>query len=120
MGRRCVRVINQSKGTLLGDDIKVADSSWTRLVGLIGRRSLSTGQGLLIFPSNGVHTFGMLFAIDVIFIDRDDRVISVRRQLRPFRLTSLNWKAKSVIELPANTIAATGTEPGDQLLIEPV
>lgn len=86
----------------------------------MGRRSLAPGHGLLISPSNGVHTFWMRFSIDVLFLDREHRVLSVYGNLRPFRVTSLNWKASTVLELPAGTIAATGTQVGDVLQFDPV
>jgi uncharacterized membrane protein (UPF0127 family) len=115
--RRAV-VLNQSKGTSLGNRIEIADSSVTRFVGLLGRRGMVSGGGLLIVPSYGVHTLGMLFPIDVVFVDKEHRVVGLRKFLRPFRLTSLNWKAESVLELPVNTIDVTRTEIGDRLSIE--
>lgn len=105
---------------MLGDQIGVADTSLTRFVGLMGRRSLAPGQGLLIRPSNGVHTFWMRFSIDVLLLDKEHRVLSVYGKLRPFRMTSISWKAASVLELPAGTIAATNTQPGDLLHLAPV
>lgn len=119
MGRpRTVSVFNQSKGTSLGDRIEIADSSLTRFVGLLGRRGLAAGGGLLIVPSYGVHTIGMLFPIDVVFVGKQRQVVGLRKFLRPFRVTNLNWKAESVLELPVSTIEATQTEVGDQLTLE--
>ncbi len=115
---RKVSVFNQSKQTSLGDRIEIADSSLTRFVGLLGRRGVAVGGGLLIVPSYGVHTFGMLFPIDVVFIDKQHQVIGLRKSLRPFRMTSFNWKADSVLELPTSTIEATRTEVGDQLAFD--
>jgi uncharacterized protein len=105
---------------VLGDQVGVADTSLTRFVGLMGRRSLAPGQGLLIRPSSGVHTFWMRFSIDVLLLDKEHRVLSVFGNLRPYRMTSINWKAASALELPAGTIAATDTHPGDLLKLDPV
>jgi len=113
-----LRVTNQSKGTAIADCIKVADTSLTRFVGLLGNRTLSPGSGLWIVPSNGVHTIGMMFAIDVLFVDGKHHVVGIRKNLRPFRITKLNWRARSVLELPIGTIQASQTEIGDQLLFE--
>lgn len=115
-----LRVSNPARQSVLGGRIGVADSTLTRFVGLMGRRSLAPGHGLLISPSNGVHTLWMRFSIDVLLLDREHRVLSAYRNLRPFRVTALNWKASAALELPAGTIAATGTQVGDILQFDPV
>lgn len=115
-----LRVSNPARQSVLGGRIGVADSTLTRFVGLMGRRSLAPGHGLLISPSNGVHTLWMRFSIDVLLLDREHRVLSAYGNLRPFRVTALNWKASAALELPAGTIAATGTQVGDILQFDPV
>jgi uncharacterized protein len=116
---RVLRVRNESKSTVLGDHVTVADTSLGRFVGLLGKKHLATGGGLWIVPSNGVHTLGMIFTIDVIFVDGKYHVVGLRENLRPFRLTALNWRSRTVLELPAGTIHASRTEVGDQLVFEP-
>jgi hypothetical protein len=86
----------------------------------MGQRSLALGHGLLIRPSNGVHTFWMRFSIDVLLLDQERRVLSAYRNLHPFRVTALKWKASAALELPAGTIAATATQVGDLLQFDPV
>ena len=103
---------------MLGDRVVVADTSLARMVGLLGKKSLAAGCGLWIVPSNGVHTIGMMFAIDVVFVDRDYHVVGLRENLRPFRMTTLNWRARGVLELPVCTIRASRTEVGDRLSLE--
>lgn len=115
-----LRVSNPARQSVLGDRIGVADSTLTRFVGLMGRRSLARGHGLLISPSNGVHTLWMRFSIDVLLLDREHRVLSAYWNLRPFRVTALKWKASAALELPAGTIAASGTQLGDLLQFDPV
>jgi uncharacterized membrane protein (UPF0127 family) len=110
-------VTNSTRGITLGDNIELADTSLKRMVGLLGRRGLGAGGGLWISPSSGVHTFGMMFAIDVVGLDRNLKVIKLWRCLRPFRLTSVSLKLKSVIELPCGVIAQSQLEVGDQLHI---
>src|SRR5271155_98396 len=107
---RVVRVVNQTRGTLIGDKIKVADSSLSRMVGLLGKRGLDAGEGLWIKPSSGVHTVGMRFTIDVIGLDKERRVIKLWPNLVPFRVTAVSMKLHSVIELPAGTIQASQVE----------
>jgi len=118
--REFLRISNPVRQSVLGDRIGVADTTLTRFVGLMGRGSLAPGHGLLIRPSNGVHTLWMRFAIDVLLLDREHRVLSVYGDLRPFRVTAINWKASSALELPSGTIAATNTQLGDQLQLAPV
>ena len=68
---KTVRAINRTRGTVLGECIRVADTGLSRMIGLLGERKLSSGDGLLIVPSQGVHTVGMLFPIDVVVLDND-------------------------------------------------
>ena len=115
---RCVFVYNKSKETFLAFRVKVADSIWGRLVGLLGKRSLEPDGGVWICPANAIHTIGMLFSFDLVLIDKDFKVVGVREMVRPFRLTRPNFRAESVLELPAHTIFKSRTEVGDQLVIE--
>ena len=113
--RELLRISNPVRQSMLGDRIGVADTTLTRFVGLMGRGSLAPGHGLLIRPSNGVHTLWMRFAIDVLLLDREYRVLSVYGNLRPFRVTAINWKAASALEVPSGTIAVSRTQAGDLL-----
>ena len=102
----------------MGDHVELADTSRTRLFGLLGRRGLDTGGGIWIKPSSGVHTFFMSFSIDVVGLDDNLKVVKLWRTLVPFRVTSISFKMRSVLELPSGVISQTGTEVGDQLNIE--
>jgi uncharacterized membrane protein (UPF0127 family) len=112
-------VYNKTRETFLATEAKVADGYFSRLVGLLGKtRSWARpGQGLWIVPSHGVHTIGMLFAIDVVFLDQAKRVVHIEEYVRPFRISAVSLKAQSVLELPRHTIFRTGTRVGDQLEI---
>ena len=113
-----VYVYNQSKETFLAFRVKVADTGLSRMIGLLGKRSLAPESGVWIVPCNVIHTVGMLFSIDVVMVDRDFKVVGVYEMLRPFSITRPNFKAESVIELPPHTIFKSGTGVGDQLVIE--
>src|SRR6185295_4542621 len=113
--KRTLRAVNRTRGTVVGECIRVADSGLTRMVGLLGERDLLPGDGLLIVPSQGVHTVGMLFAIDIVVLDGEWNVIAIRRELRPFRLTRVFWKAAAVLEVRAGTVESSGTSVGDSL-----
>jgi uncharacterized protein len=115
---RHVFVYNKTRETFLAFKVKVADSILSRLIGLLGKRSLQPDSGVWICPANAVHTIGMLFSFDLVLIDKDFKVVGLRELLRPFRVTMPNGKAESVIELPAHSIFRSRTQIGDQLLIE--
>jgi len=117
-----VFVYNKTRETFVATEAKVADGYLSRLVGLLGktRRWARPGQGLWIVPSHGVHTIGMLFPLDVVFLDSRKVVVHVEEYLRPFRISSVSLRAASVLELPSHTIFRTGTRAGDQLEIGPM
>jgi uncharacterized membrane protein (UPF0127 family) len=115
---REVFVYNKTKETFLAFRVKVADSVFSRLVGLLGRKSLRPDSGVWIVPANAVHTVGMLFSFDLVMIDKDFRVVGFRELLKPYRIVWPILKAESVIELPVHTIFRSRTEIGDQLVIE--
>ena len=109
-----MKILNRTRGSVLATEADVADTSRKRRVGLLKHSSLPPGQGLWIAPCEGIHTFGMKFPIDVIFLDRAKKVIKVRPRMGPWKL-ALSFFAHSVLELPAGTIAEARCERGDQL-----
>jgi len=115
---RDVFVYNQTRETFLAFRVQVADSILSRLIGLLGRRSLKPDSGVWIVPANAIHTIGMLFSFDLVLIDKEFKVVGLRELIRPFSVTRPNLRAESVIELPAHTVFKSRTEIGDQLLIE--
>ncbi len=113
--KKTIRAVNRTRSTVVGERIRLADSPLTGIVGLLGERDLPPGDGLLIVPCQGVHTLGMLFAIDIVVLDGEWNVIAIRRELRPFRMTRVFWKAAAVLELRAGTVESCGTSVGDTL-----
>jgi hypothetical protein len=110
---------NQTRQAYLATSLAVADTHWTRLRGLLGLSpgDFRNGYGLWIVPCHGVHTLGMGFAIDVVYLDRDMTVIHVQSELRPWRFAPLRGEAASVLELPCRTARETGTMVGDKIKI---
>ncbi len=102
---------------MLADRAGIADTSRTRKIGLLKHTRLEPGEGLWIIPCEAVHTIGMKFPIDVLFLDRKRRVLKVRSAMPRWRIAGSLF-AHSVLELPAGTAAATGTVRGDQLEFE--
>jgi len=109
-----LKIANPARQSVLADNAEVADHGAARNKGLLGRDSLSSGEGLWIVPCEAVHTFGMRFPIDLVYIDRKKVVRKVRSNVRPWRLSGC-LAAHSIIELPAGTVQATQTRPGDAL-----
>jgi len=112
------RILNVSKGTTVAGRAREARSFWARLVGLMGRRRLEEEEGLLISPCSSVQTLFMLFPIDVIFLDREAKVVRVAPALRPFRLAFGGRGARDALEVAAGTAARSDTAVGDRLAME--
>ncbi len=115
---RRLRVRNQSRGTMLADRAEIANTSKLRKTGLLKHERLESGEGLWITPCEGVHTAGMKFPIDVLFLNKKRKVVKIRPAMPRWRL-ALCLTAHSVLELPSGTAATTNTSAGDQLELEP-
>jgi uncharacterized membrane protein (UPF0127 family) len=113
---RPVRVveIRRRGGGVVCERCVVADSVGRRMRGLLGRRELPVGEGLLLQPAPSVHMFFMRFPIDVVFLDRDLQVVDVRPDLRPWRMASKRG-ARAALELPAGEAGRRGVQVGDVL-----
>lgn len=116
---RYVYVYNKTRETFVATEAAVADNYFRRLIGLLGktRRWAKLGRGLWIIPSRGVHSIGMLFPIDLIFLNKEKRVVHMEEHFRPFRISKVSLRATSVLELPLHTIYRTGTQVGDVIEI---
>jgi hypothetical protein len=114
-----LRVSNMTRNTVLATCMEVADSAAKRNKGLLGRESLASGEGLWIRPCEAVHTFWMRFPIDLVYLDRKNRIRKLVSAVPPWRLSAC-LLAHSVIELPSGTIRETRTQPGDALDFSPV
>lgn len=114
---RTYSVRNLTRNVSLAEKAQFADSGWARVKGLIGcaSRDFIGGMALWIKPSEGIHTFGMAFPIDVAYLNAKRCVIRIYHRLPPNRIAALSLKTWSIIELPAGTLEQTGTQVGDQL-----
>ena len=112
-----VGAVNQRNGTELAAEVRLATSLWARFWGLMGRRSLPDGHGLLIRPCSSVHMFFMRFPIDVIFLDREDRVVKIIPAMKPWRAALGGRGAHSALELNAGAAQSVGLEVGDTLTL---
>jgi len=110
---------NLTKGNVVASRLVVARTASARRRGLLGRANLEAGEGMLLVPCRSVHTRGMKFAIDVVFIDKTMKVVEIRPAVRPGTWSNTCWKARSTLELAAGAAAAKRLEVGDHLkLIE--
>src|SRR5262249_36812472 len=108
-----MKIYHRATGRCLSEQVVIANTFFKRLRGLMFRRRLSPDEALWLRPCNGVHTFWMLFAIDVIFLDREMRIVKLVENMRPFRVTMPNLAAKSVIEMSAHKISQAELNVGD-------
>lgn len=106
---------NKSKDTILAQSATIANTFWTRLVGLIGRKDLPFGIALIITRCQSIHMLFMRFPIDAVFVDRHHCVVGCVEAIRPFYLSPIFFRSKYAIELKVGTIKATKTSVGDQL-----
>lgn len=107
-------VSNRTRNAELGNAITIADQASSRRRGLLHHQSLASGEGLWIVPCEAIHTFGMKFSIDLVYLDRSCRVIKVKANVPPRRISAC-LSAHSVMELACGTIRRTQTAPGDML-----
>ena len=110
--------MNVSKGTIVAEQARKAESFWMRLVGLMGRRRLKEGEGLLLSPCSSVQTLFMRFPIDVIFVDREAKVVKVAPAVAAFRVAFGGRGARDALEVAAGTAARSDTAVGDRLAVE--
>ena len=110
---------NRTRSAYLATELDIARTHWSRFCGLMARdpQNFRAGQGLWITPCKGVHTWGMRFPIDVLYLDREKVVVHLEQNLRPWRFAPVRRKAASVLELPGKTVSMTGTSVGDHIEI---
>ncbi len=109
--------LNRTRQRYLATDLAVAQTHLSRLRGLIGmgEARFAQGQGLWLVPSHGIHTFGMRFPLDIVYLNHDKVVVYAQQDVKPWRLAPVRRNAASVLELPRHTIRDTGTLLGDEI-----
>jgi uncharacterized membrane protein (UPF0127 family) len=112
-------VRNADRGTVLITNGKLASSYWARFWGLMMKKGVPEGGGILLTKSSSIHSFFMRFRFDAIFIDADDRVVKIIPSMRQWWVAFGGKGAKNTLEMPAGVAERTNTQAGDQLLFEP-
>ena len=98
------KVVDKHSGKIIAAQMKIADSFFDRLIGLMFRSKMQGFDGLLITPCNSIHTCFMKYKIDVVFLNKDYEVIKIKRQMKPWRLTPMYFRATQVLELNGDTL----------------
>ena len=119
LAMRFVRVVNTTRGTILGARIRIADDFRSRTFGLLGSPPPAPGGGLLLIPCRGIHMVGMHYPLDVLFLDSKGAVVGAHHALRPGPRFRWSRHAASALELPTGTLRASGTRRGDVVVWSP-
>lgn len=110
-----MKLINKTSNKILADKLEIADNSFKRLKGLLGKNRLGKGEGLHIIPCSSIHSFFMKFNFDAIFINKKNEVVYLIENMPAWRVSKLCFSAYSVVELPAGTIKISETKVSDIL-----
>jgi uncharacterized protein len=114
---RILCAFNVTRQSFVSLGVAIADTPFSRLRGLLGKIRLRSDEAIWVVPSRGIHTIGLRFPIDVIYLDSDQKVVHLVENLGPLRVAPLRWQSASVLELPAGSASGSGTQVGDQLLV---
>lgn len=108
-------ISNLTRNTVIASRVQTAGDPWSRMNGLLGVKDFSKDDALIITECRSIHMFFMKFPIDVIFCDRDHKVVGLCQEIKPFHLSPVFFRASYAIELPAGSISASKTQAGDQI-----
>ena len=111
-------VRNLTRGRVIGDTVRMAERFVPRMMGLLWTDGLAEGEGLWIQPCSSIHSLGMRFEFDAVFLGPGGKVVGRYERFRKNRISRVYWNARGVLELPAGTIERTGTEVGDEIQFE--
>ena len=115
---RLFKIINLIRGEVILEEAELADTFFKRMQGLLGRKYLPPGNGMILYPCRLIHTLGMAFPLDVGLIDSEGRLCRIYENVPPWKTGMGVAQAQSVIEAPAGTFAASCTQAGDKLMLE--
>lgn len=117
VSKKTLYAFNVPRQSFINLGVRLADTPLSRLRGLLGKTRLRSDEGVWVVPSHGIHTIGLMFPIDVIYLDAQFQVIHLVEHLGRFHIAPVLLKAASVLQLPAGSIASSGTQVGDQVLV---
>lgn len=112
------RITNLTRSTMVCQEALLATRMMDRLRGLLGKKGLDAGSGLLIDPCSGVHTCGMGFALDIVALNRSNRVTGLWLAVDPWRIRGMSLRTSRMLELAAGALTPSATRLGDELWLE--
>lgn len=115
---KLIKLINTNNNQIIGNKISYANTPYRRFIGLMGKKSLEDGEGIFLTPCNSIHMMFMKFPIDIIFLDRKNKILHITENIQPWKISRIVFMAQSVLELPVGTVQKTQTKIGDILTIE--
>ncbi|MDR5658925.1 DUF192 domain-containing protein [Serpentinicella sp. ANB-PHB4] len=110
------KIINERNNEIVASKVVLANTFWGRLKGLLGRENLEIGEGIVLYPCNAIHCFGMKFNIDLIFLDKNKKVIKMLKNIKPNERASCK-EASYVVELKSGSLTSKEIDMGDTLLL---
>jgi len=110
-----LKIINTRNNKIIGTNIILGNNIFLRFIGLIGKKELKDGEGLLLIPCNSIHMMFMKIPLDIIFLDKEDKIIHIIENIKPWRISPIIFKAKSVLELPINSVKNFDLQINDKL-----
>lgn len=113
-----MKIYNSTQNNLIADKVEVAKNFFTRSIGLLSRRVISSGESLIIKPCCSVHTFFMRFPIDVLFVNRKNEIVAMYEDIKPFRILPIHWNSLYVIELKSGQISEKNICLSDIIIVE--
>jgi uncharacterized membrane protein (UPF0127 family) len=108
---------NVTRQSFVSLGVAIADTPLSRLRGLLGKVRMRSDEAMWVVPSHGIHTIGLRFPIDLVYLDPRQKVVHLVESLGPLRIAPFRWRSASVLQLPALSLCGSGTQLGDQLLI---
>jgi hypothetical protein len=112
-----MKIVNLTRSTIIAEEVEIADTILSRMKGLLFRKSLAKSHALIIKPTSSIHTFFMRFPIDIVFLDKQNKILKLKVNVPPFRIILCPPRAKSAVELPSGTLHSTHTQIGDHFAI---
>ena len=110
---KTMKIVNKTRGIVLADRARLADTFWTRMVGLLDRVSLEKGEALVITRCQSIHMFFMRFPIDAVFVDKNNRVVGVIKNIKPYHLSPIFFNSTCCLELPSGIVEHSKTSLAD-------
>ena len=108
-----MKIYNSSQNKLIAGNVKIAKNFFSRTLGLLNKKFLTDDEGLVIKPCCSVHTFFMRFEIDVLFVDKNNKIIALYEKVKPYKILPVHFKSFYVIELAEGSISRKGIKIGD-------